>query len=82
MKEIQDILDHYAGKQEETLAARSYWVWTLEAEQQSRRRRRAGTRIDTIWQQYAPVWMVEQQLIIDAEAFPYPEGQADIYEIL
>ncbi|GGI97765.1 hypothetical protein [Paenibacillus hunanensis] len=82
MKEVQDILDHYAEKQEDTIKASSYWVWTVEAEQQSRGRRRAGKRIDTTWQPYAPVWMVEQQLIVDEEVFPYPEGQADLMELI
>lgn len=82
MKGVQDILDHYAGKQEKAIKASSYWIWTAKADQQSRGQRRAGKRIDAIWQPYAPVWMVEQQLIIDAEFYPYKVGQVDLYDML
>lgn len=65
----------------ETVKAKSYWVWTDKAEELNPNHSKAG---DPIWYQHkykAPVKWLEDGLIIDNTEY-IREGQASIFDYL
>ncbi|MBP1907098.1 rhamnogalacturonyl hydrolase YesR [Paenibacillus turicensis] len=65
----------------ETVKAKSYWVWTEKAEQLNPNHSRAG---EAIWYHHkteAPKAWLDEGLIIDSSKF-VKEGQTDIFDFL
>lgn len=64
------------------MKAKSHWVWTHRAQQESRGRHIAGTKVHEWWQQEVPEFMIERGLAVDAEDYEYGDGQVDLLELI
>lgn len=64
------------------MKAKSHWVWTQQAQRESRGRRTAGSIVDDQWRTDVPDWMVERGLVMDAEDYDYGDGQVDLLELI
>lgn len=64
------------------MKAKSHWVWTTKAQQESRGRHIAGTMVYEHWREEIPEFMVERGLAMEAEDYDYGDGQVDLLELL
>jgi len=65
----------------ETVTAKTFWVWTVEAEKGNPQRSKAGDPIWPHYQQDAPTFMLKERLIIDSSEF-IKEGQVTIFDLI
>lgn len=76
-----ELIREQVMKSQPTIAAKTEWVWTEEAERRNPDRQRAGEPVWSHWQPRAPKYAVEDGLVIDKSDFR-KEGQADLFEFL
>ncbi len=68
---------------QETVTARTEWVWTQEAQRRNPSRQRAGEPVWPQWKTVIPKFNVDQGLVVDKSEFgDTKEGQADLFEYL